>query len=320
MGQQELCKEVTPSGAAKLLAAADHILILSHHNPDGDTLGSAFGLKAALDVLGKQSAVLCSDPMPAKFSYFAFEQALEFMPELIVAVDIADTQLFGAKLACYEKQVDLCIDHHVSNTRFAKALCLDAAAAATAEIMVEVVHCLGVPVTKKIADPLYTGIATDTGCFKFSNTTGDTHRVAAELIECGADMTSINRQMFDTKTRARIRVEQAALSSMEFYNEGCCAVIVIPRSLVEETNVDESDLDGVSAMPRQVEGVMAGVTLREKEGFYKISIRTVEPVNASDICGELGGGGHARAAGCTLKGPLEEVKREILRVVEKHLA
>lgn len=319
MEGQTICRELLPADAAARLAAARRILILCHHNPDGDTLGSAFGLQAALEELGKQSAVLCSDPIPAKFRYFASEQEPGFEPDLICAVDIADTQLLGAKLERYRDRIDLCIDHHISNTRYAKELCLIPSASATAEIMVEVVHRLGVAITKKIADPLYTGIATDTGCFKFSNTTGNTHRVASELIDCGADYVEINRVMFDTKSRARIQVEQAALSSMEFYYDDRCAVITIPRKLVEETHVDESDLDGVSAMSRQVEGVVVGITLRERNGFYKVSVRTIEPVDASQICRELGGGGHARAAGCTVSGTLEEAKAALLRVVKAHL-
>ena len=312
--------KLSAAEAALQLKNADKIVILTHHNPDGDTLGSAFGLKRALDMLGKRSAVLCSDPFPEKFSYFTEESVLDFEPELIVAVDIADTQLLGAKLSGYVDCVDLCIDHHISNTGYAKALCLDAKAAAASEIMVRVVRELGVAITPEIANPLYTGIATDTGCFKFSNTSGDTHRVAAELIESGADYITINRLMFDTKSRARVAVEQAALSSMEFFFEDRCSMIVIPRKLVEETKVDESDLDGVSAMPRQIEGVEVGITLKEKpEGSYRVSVRTIEPVDASAICRELGGGGHMRAAGCTLTGSLSEAKEALLNVVKRYL-
>lgn len=311
--------EISAVGAAKQIKNANRILILTHHNPDGDTLGSAFGLQRALDRLEKQSVVLCSDPFPAKFSYFTENRELDFEPDLIVAVDIADTQLLGEDLFSYADRVDLCIDHHLSNTHYAKELCLSVKAAATAEIMVEIIKDMGLSLSPEISDPLYTGIATDTGCFKFSNTTGNTHRIAAELIESGADYNTINRLMFDTKTRARVRVEQAALSSMEFFFDDRCAMIVIPRKLVEEAKVDESDLDGVSAMPRQIEGVTVGLTLRERDGFYKISVRTVEPVNASEICAELGGGGHARAAGCTINGSLDEVKEKILNAVKQCL-
>ncbi len=311
--------EQSTAAAARRIKGAERVLILSHHNPDGDTLGSAFGLMRALDFLGKRSAVLCSDPFPEKFSYFTEVRPLDFEPDLITAVDIADTQLFGERLMPYAGRVDLCIDHHVSNTRYAAETCLDPAAAATAEITMKIVREMGVPLSAAIADPLYTGIATDTGCFKFSNTTGNTHRAAAELIEAGADYNTINRLMFDTKSRARIRVEQSALSSMEFFSGGRGAMIVIPRKLVEETGVDESELDGVSAIPRQIEGVQVGLTFRERDGFYKISVRTVEPVDASEICRRLGGGGHARAAGCTLKGSLDEVKRAVLEAVEQQV-
>ena len=124
--------------------------------------------------------------------------------------------------------------------------------------MAGLVEALGLPLSKEIADPLYTGIATDTGCFKFSNTTGSTHRIAARLMEAGADYVAINRVMFDTKSHGRIRVEQAVLNSLRFYFDDRCAVALLPRALVEESGVDEGELDGVSALPRQVEGVRSG--------------------------------------------------------------
>ncbi len=311
--------DVTVEQAAKRLLDAQRILILTHHNPDGDTLGSGFGLQKALNQLGKQTAVLCSDSIPAKFSYFAEEQVLDFEPQLVVAVDIADEQLLGEKLSVYAGKIDLCIDHHISNRKYAKETCLHPEAAATAEIMAGLVEALGLPLSKEIADPLYTGIATDTGCFKFSNTTGNTHRIAARLMEAGADYVTINRVMFDTKSHGRIRVEQAVLNSLRFYFDDRCAVALLPRALVEESGVDEGELDGVSALPRQVEGVEVGITLRERDGFYKISVRTVEPIDASEICKRFGGGGHARAAGCTLTGSADEVITRLVETVKEVL-
>ena len=314
-----MTKRLSEAEAALRLTAAQSVLLLTHQNPDGDTLGSAFGLYRALKVLGKEAAVRCSDPFPKKFDYFTEETSLSGEPDLIVAVDIADEKLFGAALESYKGKVDLCIDHHVSNTGYAKALCLDGEAAAAAQIMTRIIRKMGVLITPAIADPLYTGIATDTGCFKFSNVTGETHRIAADLIECGADYVTINRKMFDTKSRARVQVEQAVLGAIEFYFDDRCALLTIPRKLVEETGVDEADLDGVSAMSRQIEGVEIGLTLREKDGFYKVSVRTTESVDASALCRALGGGGHVRAAGCTLHGDLETVKNELLNAVKRQL-
>lgn len=311
--------DLTAASVAKRLKEADRILILTHQSPDGDTLGSGFGLQKALDQLGKRSAVLCSDPFSEKYAYFTEERPFDFEPELVVAVDIAAVQLFGEKLMPYAERVDICIDHHVSNTRYAKDIYLDTKAAAVAEMVLTLVKELGADVTPQIATALYTGIATDTGCFKFSNTTAATHRAAAELIDCGADYVRVNRLMFDTKSRARVKVEQEVLRQMEFFFDGQCAMIVVPKKLIEESGADEADLDGVSGMPKQIEGVKVGLTLREKNGFYKVSVRTTMPVNASEICTELDGGGHPQAAGCVVKGPFEEAKKTLLNVVKRHL-
>ena len=309
--------DLTISQTAERLTAAQDILILTHRNPDGDTLGSGFALHYAFGAMGKRSAVLCSDEFPKKFSYFTAEQDYDFEPHLIVAVDTADTQLFGAATQVYANRVGLCIDHHGSNSRYAEDLCLFPGAAATAELVYQILVEMGAEITPKIADCLYTGLSTDTGCFKFSNTTEMTHRIAADLFAAGADYVTINRLMFDTKSRSRVMVEQTVLSSMEFYFNHRCAVIAIPRCLIMENNVDESELDGIAGIPRQIEGVEVGVTLREKEDGYKISVRTSTEADASAICAKLGGGGHVRAAGCFVKGPLEEAKRAILGAVEQ---
>ena len=310
---------VTISQAAEMLSAADHVLILTHRNPDGDTLGSGFALHYACCAMGKRSAVFCSDPFPDKFAYFTSESLLDFEPQFVVAGDVADPQLLGPGGMIYADRVDLCIDHHGSNTQYAAHLCLHPEASATAELIYSLVRTMGVEITPRIADCLYTGIATDTGCFKFSNTTAATHRIAADLFAAGANYAEINRQMFDTKTRSRVTVAQAVLSSMEFYYDDRCGMIVVPRKLVLENNVAEGELDGIAGIPRQIEGVEVGVTLREKDDGYKISVRTSTQANASEICGRLGGGGHVRAAGCFVKGTLEEAKKAILDSVRKSI-
>lgn len=311
--------DLTISQTAEQLSSAEDILILTHRNPDGDTLGSGFALHYAFCALGKRSAVLCSDEFPKKFSYFITEQECHFEPRFIVAVDTADTQLLGAKAGVYADRVQLCIDHHASNSRYAEDVCLFPGAAATAELIYQILVEMGIQITPKIADCLYTGISTDTGCFKFSNTTEKTHRIAADLFAAGADYAAINRLMFDTKSRSRVMVEQVALSSMEFHFDHRCAMIVIPRSLIMENGIDESELDGIAGIPRQIEGVEVGITLREKEDGYKISVRTCTQADAAAICARLGGGGHVRAAGCFVKGPLEEVRRLVLEAVGQEI-
>lgn len=307
--------------AAKLLANMDNIFIITHHYPDGDTLGSGFALCRGLRQMGKKANVICSHEMPGKYDYM-WENlpALSFTPENFVAVDTADTQLFGEALSKYADKVQLCIDHHGSNTLYAADTLLDVNAAATAEIIFSLLKIMDLPIDVLTANCLYTGIATDTGCFKYSNTTAKTHLIAAELINLGADKDMINRLMFETKTRARIEIERLALNNMEFYLDGKCALMYISREMIENSGVNEGDLEGLSPLPREIEGVAVGITIREKENSqYKISIRTGPELNAAELCSLFGGGGHPRASGCSLKGSLKSVKEALISAVEQNL-
>ena len=308
---------VTVSQAVALLREADRILILTHHFPDGDTLGSGYALCRALHALGKQARVACSDPIPEKYAYmWEGMEEQDFEPAFVCAVDVADANLLGEKLQPYAEQTELCIDHHASHRSYEKRLLLDADMGATAMLILQVIEELGVAVDVVMADCLYTGIATDTGCFKYSNTTPLAHRMAAQLMEAGAHVESINRAMFDIKSRARIALEQEALQSMLFYADGRIAVMKITEEMMKTSGACEGDMEGLSPLPRQIEGVWVGATLRRKEdGSYKVSVRTGAHADASEICVLLGGGGHARAAGCTLTGSEEEVTAQLLKAI-----
>lgn len=302
---------------AAFLREHNRYLIITHASPDGDTLGSGFGLWYALHSLGKQARVVCSDEIPQKFSYLLQNYKDEaFEPETIVAVDLAAEQLFGERLRPYADQVDLCIDHHPSNTRYAKRLLLDPGSAATCEIMLDVVEAMEAALDQDIARCLYTGLSTDTGCFKYSNVSPRTHRSAARLMETGIDCAAINRLMFDTKTQNRLKLERMVLERIEYYFDGRLALIAVTQEMLRKSGVPESETEGIASLPRQIEGVDVGVMLKEKEnGGYKVSLRTSESVNASEICSMLGGGGHMRAAGCFIPLPLEEAKQRLLEAV-----
>lgn len=308
--------KINEKEAADFLSSSDRIVILSHQSPDGDTMGSAFALYYSLIALGKRVRLECADGFPERFCLFGLPEFDSFEPDSVVAVDIADSRLLGDALQKYASTVDLCIDHHPTNTAYAKRLLLDETAAATCEIIYRVIKQFKMPVTKEIASCLYMGISTDTGCFKFSNTTPKTHEIAAELMRLGADYPRINVRFFETKSRSRIMVERMALESMRFYFHDRCAVLVISREMIQKTGADDSELDGVSAIPRQIEGVHVGVTIREKDDHqYKISMRSGEQVDVSKICGMLGGGGHMRASGCVLKGDFDTVLHQVLTAI-----
>lgn len=309
---------ITLKQTCEALKKHDDILILAHQNPDGDTLGSGFALLFALQAMGKRARLECSDEFPQRYRFMFPGYAAEaFTAQFIVAADIADTQLLGAKCERYIGKIGLCIDHHPSNTFFADETYLVADAAATAEAMCDVIDELGVTLTPAMAVCLYTGLSTDTGCFRFSNTTAKTHRTAARMIDLGVDSAEINLEMFSRKTQSRIAIEREVYNTMEFHSQNRCALICMTCAMLEKAGADDSELEGVSAIPCQIEGVEVGVTLREKKDGYKISLRTSRYVNASQICARLGGGGHARAAGCFITGTLEEAKLQILALAEE---
>lgn len=309
--------------AAKL-ADAERVLILCHKNPDGDTIGCGSALYHALTALGKTAAVLCSDPIPSLYGYTNAQlYDGSFEPTTVVAVDIASVQLFGNKPEVLEltRHVDLCIDHHAGNTGYADYTLLDAKAAAAAELMTGVIEALGVELTPLMADCLYTGLSTDTGCFKFPSTTARTHAVAARLMEAGADVERLNKLLFETKSPQRMAAERMALNNLEYHFDGRCALIYLTRDEIAESGVEPADLEDLTSLPLTIAGVQVGLTLRQQPGgSVRISVRTVKGMDACAIAKRLGGGGHNRAAGCELEGNLENTKDAILAEVEEELA
>lgn len=307
-----------------LLLKADNILFVCHKNPDGDTLGAAAALHWSLASLGKKSAIFCSDPIHERYGYMGIDVFYgQFEPGFVVAVDIAGTQLFGDKGQLYVDKVDLCIDHHGSNSGYAKKMLLDESAAATCEIVYDLLVAMGLRIDTRMANCLYTGVSTDTGCFRFANTSARSHSVTARLIELGADIVMLNELLFENKTKQRIAIEQLAYSTLEYHFDGVSALICLTREQIDSVGIDEGDLEGVTSIPRSIEGVLVGLFMRQQpSGSYKISVRTKVGIDATDIAEGLGGGGHKQAAGCEVLGGLDFAKEAILketkRVLEKN--
>lgn len=298
----------------------DNINILTHKSPDGDTLGCGFALMYFLRNMGKKANVLNNEPFPKRYDFLYKDyEPLDFEEKYVIAVDIADLQLIGSSLSKYTKQgaIDLCIDHHVSNTFYAKNTYLDKKAAATCEAMYEIIEASGQPMTDIIAKCLYTGIATDTGCFKYENTTARTHIIASKLMAYNINHAKINRLMFDVKSKGRMAVEKQVLKHMEFFFEDRCSVMTITTKLIKESGIDEAEFEGLTSMTLQLESVDIGVLIKQRdENKYKVSIRTTDKIDASKFCQQFGGGGHIRAAGCLIEGSLDEVKEKLLNAIE----
>lgn len=303
---------------AEILKKSDNFVILTHQYPDGDTLGSAFALCRALRKMGKKSNVIVNGELPNKFEYLCAgldEQSFEI--ETVIAVDIASASLLGALRDEYEEKTDICIDHHAMNMPFAKYTFVDSDSAANTENVFNLIKMLGITPDRDMANCIYTGLCTDTGCFKFSNVTSRTMRMAAELMDLGCDSAYINRIMFDTKSLARIRIERSALNTLTMHCGGKIAVIYTTLAMEEETGAKDADMDGIAALPRQIEGVIVGITVKEKGvQQFKVSVRTVDGCNAAEICSKFGGGGHYAAAGCAIEGSIDDVKKRLIEAAE----
>lgn len=317
-------KENLPvSRAAEILMQRDNITLLCHRRPDGDTVGSAFALYYALQMLGKEVRVLCADPLPEMYRYlypdYTPSRVLEWPVEYVVAVDVATADLLGGLEEKYGQMVDLCIDHHPSNTDYAALTCLWAGAAACAEPAAAIIKAIGLPVAGRIAKCLYTGLATDTGGFRFSNTTAATMRLAAEIMESGVDTARLNTCIFESVSKAKMLAEARMMSALQFYENDRIAVMPVTLAIRAETGVTGEELEDVAGIPRKIEGVLLGITIKEHEEECHISLRSKEPVNADQIAAAFDGGGHRFAAGCTIRASVEEAARLLVEEARKHL-
>lgn len=312
---------ITVQEAAALLRRQDNVLILTHRRPDGDTIGCAAALCRSLRQLGKRAFLLRNPDVTAVNAVYAGELWAEdgWTPDFVVSVDIAAKSLFFPAAETYFDQIGLAVDHHPSFEGFGRDQCVDASRAACGEIVYEICRELG-EITPKIALPLYAAVSTDTGCFAYANTTANTHRVAAALLETGIDYFSVNKRHFRTKSRRRIAIEAELMGSAEFFHEGRGVFLAVPLSMMERTGATEDDLEDISSLAGIIEGVDCGAVLRElRPDEWKLSLRTGAGgrVNATRVCALLGGGGHAMAAGATLKGTLEQVKARTLAAVDQ---
>lgn len=311
------CKE-----AAALIGGWDDILVICHENPDGDALGSMSGLVRGLRSLGKRAGWYCASPLPEKFAYlFQGLEEIDFTPEHIVTVDVADSKLLGDAWDKFGDRIELAIDHHGTHVPFAKERWVEPGSAAAAEMVWLLLKELGAEPDEAAAGCLYTGMATDTGCFRYRNVTPRTLRAAADALEAGAPAGDINQRNFETRTRASMEAEKLITDTLEFHCGGRLAIIQLPQSVYESTGASENELDGVESLPRQIEGVLIGVTVKERpEGRIKISLRSNPPVNAADICGRFGGGGHPGAAGCSFEGiTMDEARQRMLTACREYL-
>lgn len=295
---------ITLDEIASFFRDNDGFLLLCHRRPDGDTLGSALGLMRALRYLGKTAYIACEHD-PSANTRFLFEEDEADLADygeenlLPVAIDIAERSLLGALEAAYGDRTVLKIDHHATGEDFATYNYTDPAAAACGEIVCDLIGRLGIPLSLAAA-PLYAALSSDTGGFRYSNTTAATHRLAAALLEAGADNAYIDHKLFESRTQSEIRALTAAYSGLRYFHDGTVAAVVISNQIKERLQLREEDLGVLSAITREIDGVIVGITVKQNRTEpqrFKISVRSEPGFPANTLCALFGGGGHACAAG-----------------------
>lgn len=311
-------KLLTIAETAELLLQNDNYIMLTHRRPDGDTIGSAAALCGGLRALGKTAAVLENPQFTEKYRPYLAGLTVDAVPNnaFLVSVDVASSGIIAYNAVDYVNQIQLKLDHHERSDDFAPRGYVDVEAAACAEVILAILREMDAPIGKRIAEALYLGLSTDTGCFRFSNVTANTLRAAAECIDCGADTFAINQIMFLTKRLPRLQLEAHLTQSTEFYADGKVAVSAIPDKLKDELGLTEDDIDDISGFGREIAGVEIAVMLRQVGERGKISVRTSPNYNASAICARVGGGGHKAAAGASVDGGIEGAKQAVLAAIE----
>ena len=312
---------MTRNECARYLAEHDNYLILTHRRPDGDTLGSAAVLCRGLRSLGKTAFILENPEITPKYVHLhkGLTKPAAQESDTVISVDVASPNMLGSDTAVLLDKIQLRIDHHFSATSFTPHELVDHTTGACAEIIYDVLMEMGVVLDQAMAEALYTAVSTDTGCFRYANTTAHSLRTAAACYDAGADLHAINQALFDTNTHAKLRLQGWMAENTRLFENGTLAVCALPRQVELDLGVTEDDMENISGFPRSIEGVKMAATLRENaDGLIKLSVRAVPGYDASAVCAKFGGGGHKGAAGGNLRLPLadaaEAVKQAMLEV------
>ena len=310
---------LTRRETARWLRDHDNYLILTHRRPDGDTIGSAAALCMGLRKLGKQAHVLRNMEITEKYTHLhrGLNRDCPETGDTLISVDVATPQLLPEVFSHLARLVRLRIDHHGADTPFAPLELVDPQTGACGEIVYDLLTELGVELDKPMAEALYTAISTDTGCFRYANTTDHTFQVAAACARAGGDLHTINQTIFETNSFAKLKLQSWMVENIRFRCGGQVAVCTLPRSVELELGLTEDDLENVSGFARSIEGVKMAATLRETAGGIKMSVRALPGYDAAAVCAKFGGGGHKGAAGATLKMPLEEAAAQVSMEMER---
>ena len=307
-------KILTKNECVQYLLQHDNYCILSHRRPDGDTIGSSAALCLGLRQLGKKAHVLLNPEISSRFAWLHEGLTKEAAQEgdTIVSVDVASPGMLPKTFMHLVDRIGLRIDHHASATSFTDCELVEGGSASCAELVWDVLRDAGVTMDQAISEAVYVGVSTDTGCFRYSNTTDHTFATAAACAKAGARVYELNQELFETNTLGRLRMQAWIVDHMKMIRGGEMALVAIPMKVEEELGVTQDDMDNISSFPRTVAGVCMAATLRETaDGDTKISVRAVPGYDATKVTEIFGGGGHKGAAGASMKMPINEAMQAV---------
>ncbi|MCL2859086.1 MAG: bifunctional oligoribonuclease/PAP phosphatase NrnA [Oscillospiraceae bacterium] len=303
---------------------AGTIVIVTHENPDGDAIGSSLAMYIMLKNIGKQVEVIIPE-IPKTFNYLPYINEVKTKGsiekhDLAISVDCSDIKRLNGFSEYFENaKKTISIDHHSSNTMFGDINYVNPVAPATAQILVSMFQYWKIEITKEIGTCLITGIITDTGGFKYATVTHETFDFASWLLQNGIHISQIYENCMQVISKSRFELTKIAVDRLEFVEDGKIAFTYINKEDEKLVNADIGDHEGIVEQGRSVEGVEVSIFLRETDKGYKVSCRSTNDVNVVDICSIFGGGGHARAAGCTLPYSLDIARDKIISETKKHL-
>jgi len=312
---------------AEIIRNNKNVAILPHVSADGDALASGFALGLALRKIGIEPKIVLEERIPWVYEFLpgremsALYDGQDIPYDLVIAVDTGDLNRLGKRLGIFRAANNTVnIDHHTSNTRFAGLNHVSVESAATGEIIYELIEIMNIEIDKDIAICLYTAISSDTGGFRFSNTTPLTHHIAAKLVEKGLNIAKISRRIFDEAALEKVKLMGMAINTLQLLEEGRIAVIEVSLEMMKKTGAKEEDCDGLANIGRNIRGVEAAVVLRETDNNeVRVNLRSNEWLDVAEIAVRFSGGGHKRAAGCTLKGSIEHAKTMVIDEIRRRL-
>ena len=311
----------------EILKEANSIAILPHVFADGDAIGSCLALESLLSRLGKNVTVFLEEPVPAVYDFLPGAGGIEVFSgknrnfDVAVSLDNGDYDRLGKRTAIFDNaKTTANVDHHFTNSEFAVHNYIDQKAAATGEIIFDIIKLFNENCDKAMATCLYVAIATDTGGFRFSNTTKRTHQIISELVGLGTNVSEISQKVFDSVSIEKVKLLGQAISSLEVLENGKLAVITLTEAAMKKAGAKDEDCDGIVNTGRNINGVEVAVLLRVRDnGEIKVNFRSKNYVDVATLANLYKGGGHKRAAGCTALGDLEEVKKKIMKDIKEVL-